>query len=495
MSSTPNQKPLVTFYDLSSTDVDSQWVIDDYASLQSGKHIQGEVYEQLADLDYLYVDGLEISDSDTLAKHGPTSFADVFEGLAQLATMGVVEITDIVEAIHREIILRPIGRFNERNLTKWQRGLTGRIYGTVRYITALVGNNLTTGLWLYNNMSKKKNIQQLPRSLRRLVNILNGVMGDHLVNHKNPLAIPMVLYDKYNHLQRTQVSGRVIILCHGLCMSHLSWNIPNHDSLGDALFSTQPTSTILYLNYNTGRRISSNGREFSRTLQTLVDNNPDISQIDLIGHSMGGLVSRSALFYGKEQGYNWVQRVGNLVTLGSPHHGASLERIGFFVQDMIAKLPFAGSLSKLGDLRSAGIIDLRYGSVRDADWQSLEGRNVLPPEFRHPTRLPLHVRSYFVAGTLAEAHYDSKATSLLGDGLVTIDSALGEHAGEHTLAVPEGHKAIFYGVNHYNLLYNDRVHEQVTAWLLDNGQSDTNQMYSAFRTRIYSYPNNLDIVI
>ena len=205
---------------------------------------------------------------------------------------------------------------------------------------------------------------------------------------------------------------------------------------------------------------------------------------------MGGLVARSALFYGKQYGFDWVQRVGNLITLGSPHHGASLERIGFFVQNMIAKLPFAGSLAKLGDLRSAGIIDLRYGSIRDADWKSLQGRSVLPPEFRHPTRLPLHVRTYLVAATLVEAHYDSKAASLLGDSLVTIESALGEHTEEHTLSVPEGHKAIFYGVSHYNLLYNERVHNQVVAWLLDNGEND-----NVSSSRIYSYPNDLEVVI
>ena len=278
-------------------------------------------------------------------------------------------------------------------------------------------------------------------------------------------------------------------------MSHLSWNIPDNQNLGEAISASQPSSTVLYLNYNTGRRISSNGRSFSKLLQNLVDDNPDIAQIDLVGHSMGGLVARSALFYGKEQGYHWVQRVGNLVTLGSPHNGASLERIGVFVQEMIAKLPFAGSLAKLGDLRSAGIIDLRYGSVRDADWNTLDNRSVLPQEFRHPARLPLHVRSYFVAGTLVEAHYDSKAASLLGDGLVTVDSALGEHADEHTLFVPEGHKAVFYGVNHYELLYNTRVHEQVVAWLLDNGRSDNNQMFHVLRKRIYSYPNDLEVVV
>ena len=153
-------------------------------------------------------------------------------------------------------------------------------------------------------------------------------------------------------------------------MSHLSWQISDEGDLAETLSSSLPNTTVLYLNYNTGRRISTNGRSFAKVLQDLVENNPDITQLDLIGHSMGGLLSRSALFYGKEQGFSWVKRVGNLITLGSPHHGASLEQIGHFVQDKIAKLPFAGSLAKLGDLRSAGIIDLRYGSIRDADWKS-----------------------------------------------------------------------------------------------------------------------------
>lgn len=313
-------------------------------------------------------------------------------------------------------------------------------------------------------------------------------MGDHLITHHNPLAVSMVLYDEHNCVQSGALSGRVIILCHGLCMSHLSWQISGESNLGEALVSHLPKATVLYLNYNTGRRISSNGRRFAKVLQDLIEANPDVTQIDLIGHSMGGLLSRSALFYGQEQGFSWVKRVGNLVTLGSPHHGASLEQIGHFVQDKIAKLPFAGSLAKLGDLRSAGIIDLRYGSIRDADWKSAEGRSVLPAEFRHPTRLPLHVNTYLVAAALIETHYESKTTSLLGDGLVSVESALGEYTKEHTLAVPEGHKAIFYGVNHMNLIYSDRVHAQIMAWLLDNRLGDAHDAKYGLNPRIYSYP-------
>ena len=455
------------------------------------QRFHGEVYEELALLEYIYVDGIDeflAEDKEAMTTREPISLADFFEGLTQLAAMGVVEVTDIVEAIHREIILRPIGRFNEGSVDNWQRGITGRIYSTVRQVMLLVGNNLVSGLRLYNNVRNREVPRPLPATIKQLVNVLNGVMGDHLVNHDNPIAVPMVLYDRCGYPQREPIVGRVVILCHGLCMSHLGWEPCESDSLGERIARSQPESTILYLDYNTGRRISSNGRNFANVLQALTDNNPDISQIDLVGHSMGGLVARSALFYGQQSGQEWVKRVRNLITLGSPHHGAVLERIGYMVQDVIAKLPFAGSLAKLGDLRSAGIIDLRYGSIRDADWRSLEGRGVLPPDFRHPARLPGHVQTYCIAATLARNSYDSNTTRLLGDGLVTIESALGEDKGEHALQVPEGRKAVFYGVSHLNLMHNDRVHKQVVAWLLDNGHSD----YS-LKTRLQSYPDKFGL--
>ena len=493
----PHSKPIDTVHDLFAAVSSAPDATDDTVD---STRFQGEVHEQLADLDYIYVDddalaATAMDNFETDNDGTPISLIDLFEGLAQLATMGVVEVTDIVEAIHREILLRPLGRFNDKNVTKWQRGITGRIYGTVRHTMQVVGNNLASGLNLYNNMVPSKTVQPLPKSVRRLINILNGVMGDHLVTYDNPLAVSMLLYNHRCRVQHKALSGRVIVLCHGLCMSHLSWHVSKKNHLGKAIMRSQPDATVLYLNYNTGRRISINGRNFSKVLQDLVDSNPDISQIDIVGHSMGGLVARSALFYAKQQGFDWFKRVGNLVTLGSPHNGANLERIGYFVQDRIAKLPFAGSLAKLGDLRSAGIIDLRYGSIRDADWQALEGRSVLPAEFRHPTRLPLHVRSYLVAATLVEGHFDSKVSSLLGDGLVTIDSALGEYEGAQALIVPECHKAIFYGVSHYDLLYNDRVHQQVVDWLLDNGERELNQKGYALDARIYSYPDDVKVVV
>ncbi|MCD9150823.1 alpha/beta hydrolase [Psychrobacter sanguinis] len=222
------------------------------------------------------------------------------------------------------------------------------------------------------------------------------------------------------------------------------------------------------LNYNTGRRISINGREFAKLLQILVTKHPNITKINLVGHSMGGLVSRSALYYGGETSDSWVSKVDKLITLGTPHHGAVLERIGDIVQQSISKLPFAGSLGKLGDIRSTGIIDLRHGSVRDEDWQSLATRSVLPDSERQVTPLPPHITAYFLAGTLSETEDSSKMSYLLGDGLVNINSALGEHTEMHTLQVPKERKKVFYGVGHFGLLSDKQVLDQAIDWLSDS---------------------------
>ena len=180
-----------------------------------------------------------------------------------------------------------------------------------------------------------------------LVSVLNGIIGDYLLKYQNPLALPMVIYDHYGSLQKGELSGRITLFVHGLCMNHLDWSNRKYEGIGAKLLAQRDRNTMLYLNYNTGRRISANGRSLANTLQDLVVRNPRITSIDLIGHSMGGLVSRSALFYGKQNMYSWVNMVENLVCLGSPHHGAVLERFGFSLQDKLGHFPLIRLLGHL----------------------------------------------------------------------------------------------------------------------------------------------------
>ncbi|WP_019671720.1 esterase/lipase family protein [Psychrobacter lutiphocae] len=438
----------------------------------------------------------DTSQSKLIKPLSPLSLSDFVAGISQLTVIGVMETTDIVEAIHRDIVLRPLGLLNHRYGKLWQHGISHRVYGAVKGITSLVGQSLTLGINQYSRLARRLPAQSLSPQLMSVVNVMNGVMGDHLVTHSNPLALPMTLYqqqlDPHDPLQNLQlmpllslsneftdsaladsrvtnkISGSVVIMLHGLCMGHLNWQPENQHSLGHRILQQMPDATLLYLNYNTGQRISTNGQQFAKWLHRLTNQNPDITRINLIGHSMGGLVSRSALYYGAQAHYEWVDKVNKLITLGTPHHGAVLERIGDFVQQSIAKLPFAGALAKLGDIRSVGIIDLRHGSVRDEDWQALQSRSVLPDEARHFTPLPEHISCYFLAGSLSEEGDESDMGHLLGDGLVNIPSALGEHTDEHTLDVPDAHKAVFYEVSHLALLTDERVLNQTLEWLQES---------------------------
>lgn len=403
-------------------------------------------------------------------KREPPHQGDLIEGLAQLATSGLTGIADIVMEMHREIVLRPLGLHTERGRKFWNKGLTGRIYGLTKNIMGHSGEGVALSLRTFNRLTPSQQRRPLTAMQHFLIGVINGVTGDHLIHMRNPMALPMMFYDRYGQPQRGEVRGRVIILAHGLCMSHLSWDPGESVGLGEQIAYHSPQSTVLYLNYNTGRRISQNGRTYANLLQELLDKNPHITDIDLIGHSMGGLISRSALFYGKQMGYDWPSIADRLVCLGSPHHGAVLERLGFLVQERLGQVPFAGVLAKLFDIRSAGVIDLRHGSVRDDDWEHLEGRLGQKDDVRKPAPLPSSVKTFLVAGTLEKGPTSTSRTmQALGDYLVSVSSALGEHGNAlHRLKVPESRKAVFYGVNHMALQYHPAVRNQVIAWLIPN---------------------------
>ena len=328
----------------------------------------------------------------------------------------------------------------------------------------------------------------LTPTLHFVVGALNGIFGDFFLKQHNPMALPMVLYDHYGSLQQGELTGRIVILTHGLCMNHLSWSNSRYGGIGERLLAQRDNNTMLYLNYNTGRRISANGRSFANVLEDLVQRNPRITSIDLIGHSMGGLVSRSALFYGKQNLYQWVHMVENLVCIGSPHHGAALERFGFILQDKLGAFPFISLIGQLINIRSNGILDLRHGSVRDDDWEHNNARIGFADDNRKPAPLPSHINTFLIAGTLEFEKLRNKALSVIGDYLVSVESALGEHQNPHfQLKLPETHKAVFYGLNHFEIQYHSSVAEQITRWLYPDVDEVVEE---GIQTHLINVPNN-----
>jgi pimeloyl-ACP methyl ester carboxylesterase len=156
-------------------------------------------------------------------------------------------------------------------------------------------------------------------------------------------------------------TGRIVVLIRGLCVSDLQWRRNEHDH-GESL-EQRLGFTPVYLFYNSGLHISENGRAASELLEAMVETWPvPIETRAIIGHSMGGLVARSAC-------QQWRRLLEKLVCLGTPHHGAPLERIGAWINLVIANFPFATAFSRLGRIRSAGVTDLRHGSILDEDWR------------------------------------------------------------------------------------------------------------------------------
>ncbi|AWL30285.1 hypothetical protein DJ533_17825 [Acinetobacter defluvii] len=397
----------------------------------------------------------------------PPSQADVLEGIAQLVSTPLNSVVqDLIQSLQREVLLSVFGLSKQKAKRFQARPYVEKIY-------QFGFNSLQNYGHYFLAPSLRKVIEHFPKlhnkpltpTLTFLVSALNGVLGDYLLATHNPLALSTVLYDHYGAVQQGDLAGRMVIFSHGLCMNHLDWSNRGNGGIGEKLLAQRDNNTMLYVHYNTGRRISANGRSLATMLEDLVKNNPRITSIDLIGHSMGGLVSRSALFYGKQNMHQWIHMVENLVCLGSPHHGAVLERFGFALQDKIGHFPLVKLFSHVVNIRSNGILDLRFGSVRDDDWEHNHARIGLMDDNRKPAPLPSYINTFLIAGTLEFENRKNRTLKVIGDYLVSVKSALGEHPNpKFQLKLPESHKAVFYGLNHFELQYHPHVAEQIAKW-------------------------------
>jgi hypothetical protein len=348
------------------------------------------------------------------------------------------------------------------------RGITGLVYGGIRGVARGVGWGLDA---LLPAIARSRDPR--PPSARRdaALAALNGVVGDHLAATGSPLAIPMRLSHggRPFALERgaiqadiPQAGGRLLLLVHGLCVGHRQWNRLGHDH--GAALGRDLGYTVLYLDYNTGLHVSENGRALAERLEALVREWPvPVEELAVLAHSMGGLVARSACHHGAAAGHLWPRRLRALVFLGTPHHGAPLERVGNWVDAMSGASRYTAPLGRLGRIRSAGITDLRHGSVLDADWEGRD-RFEWTRDRRTPVPLPGGVRCFAIAAKAASPRAPGRW--LPGDGLVPVDSALGRHRRPGwTLAFPESRVWVGQGMNHFELLSRPEVSGRLRGWL------------------------------
>ncbi len=395
----------------------------------------------------------------------PINLTDV-RGLSKLSIDAVLGVTGLTEAMHANIarVSTLVGKGSD----KPTRGITGLVYRSIRGVTKLVGGSIDRVLSSLTPAFAELNTSE---EREALLAVVNGVFGDHLVASDNPLAITMSfrrdgqsLTLNRTALQRTipTAGSKLLVVVHGLCMNDLQWQRKGHNHAEQLAADGW---TPVYLHYNTGRHISENGRDFAALLDALVSEWPvPVSELMLLGHSMGGLVSRSACHVAEQEKLTWLAMLRTAIFLGSPHHGSPLEKGGNWIDAALGISPYTVAFSKLVKIRSAGITDLRQGNLHDADWQGRDrfDRHTPPPR---ALPLPAGVAVYLVAGTLAK-NKDECTGTLIGDGLVLLSSALGKHKNPaRSLAVPPMRRWIGYGMNHWDLLDRPEVLTQLRHWL------------------------------
>lgn len=390
------------------------------------------------------------------------------QGITRLITETTVGITDLVETMHKRIVHPPL--LPSTPIQHLITNIASITYRNIKWSTRFIGNSVDKTLGYFGPMLGSLKTTDEREAIRAT---LNGVVGDYLEKQENPLQITM----QFRHQSKTiqldpesikatypTINGKILLMVHGSSMNDLQWTRKDHNH-GTAL-AKELDKTPIYLHYNSGRHISTNGQDFSELLEELVLNWPvPVEEVVLIGHSMGGLVTRSALHYGQEQQKSWTKHVKKIVFLGTPHHGSPLERVGNYLDVILESIPYSKPFARLGKIRSAGVTDLRYGNLTDEDWNG-DDRFKMQADQRRPVPLPKTIACFCIAAVIGKAT-DSLVTQALGDRLVTVKSALGQHTNpDKNLDFKKENTWIAHEHNHLDLLNSSEVYSKIKTWLV-----------------------------
>jgi pimeloyl-ACP methyl ester carboxylesterase len=298
---------------------------------------------------------------------------------------------------------------------------------------------------------------------------ITGLTGDALEEQGSPLAQPMAVRVAGKPLDLDpgavaaafpDATERIVVFLHGLMETEFSWG--TGETYGTRL-GQELGYTPITVRYNSGLHISQNGRCLSELMDELVGAWPvEVERIALVGHSMGGLVARSACYRGAEEEAGWVKHVRHSVSLGTPHMGAPLEQAVHYLSAGLARLPETRPFANFLRRRSGGIRDLRQGSLVDEDWRDAE-----PDALKAAAcaEIPLleGATHCFVSATITRSDRHPLGR-LIGDTLVLKPSATGRSRSRR-IPFEEEYGMHVGGANHFALLNHPAVYEKLRAWL------------------------------
>ena len=291
---------------------------------------------------------------------------------------------------------------------------------------------------------------------RKALAAVNGFLGDRLADARPEFAIALAVragghdvpLDRRTWPRRfPHATGDLVVFLHGLAESDESWDRRRAENGGSyrSRLAAETSWTPVRLRANTGLPIAENGAGLAALLDRLVAAWPTpVRRIALVGHSIGGLIIRSACARPTAATSSWAGLVTDLVTLGCPHLGAPLERTVFLGARVLSVLPESAPFGRILEHRSRGILDLRRGLAADVQ------------------RLP-RARYHLVAATVTGSRRHPVG-EVFGDMLVRYPSAVGKarrssemFPGADVLHVP--------GTDHFGLLNHPDVYAAMRTWL------------------------------
>lgn len=396
------------------------------------------------------------------------------KSLADLAGEGTRVLTTLVRDVHHGIASRvftsigpaakPVQVIHDTTASTVYRLVDGAVRGSLHGAGALAAHTVSN--------DDHETVQARPR-VAGAIAAVNGIYGDEMTNRENGFALSMQVRRRGHPVELTadsiaeafpRATGRIAVFVHGWCMTERSWwRAPR---TGEELrpygkrLRKDLGYTPVYLRYNSGQHISHNGQALADVLNRLHELWPAaVEDVVLVGHSMGGLVSRSACHYGRDQEHAWADEVRHVVCLGSPHLGADLEKGVNIAAWALAKLPETRGLAAFLNTRSAGVKDLRFGALLDEDWRDCDPDEFLRDRCQEVPFLS-HAVYHFVSTTAAP-----RAVGLLmGDHLVRPKSAAGL-GRSRKVPFETAHGLTLTGLNHFDLLNHPSIYDKLLAWL------------------------------
>jgi pimeloyl-ACP methyl ester carboxylesterase len=397
--------------------------------------------------------------------------------LRSLARLGFDELrraTGGIGDVHRAVAGRAFGASGPGALPArvLHEAISNGVYAGLGGAARLAGVAADTGLGR-RAVRDGRRLSASPQGAL-VVGALNGLIGDTLEREgsdlQEPMSVraggrPVPLDPRALAAAHPDACGRLVVFLHGLMETEFAWRTgagPEGETYASRL-RRDLGCTPVEVRYNSGRHISENGLSLADLLAELVAAWPaQVESIALVGHSMGGLVARSACHQAAEHGDAWVRRVRHVISLGTPHMGAPLAQGVHWMSAALGAVPETRPFASYLRRRSAGIRDLRQGSLVDADWRDCD-----PDALRAAAcqEVPLleGATHCFVAATITRSGRDPVGR-LLGDCLVLQPSASGR---SRTRRIPfeEEHGAHIGGTHHLALLNHPKVYERLIAWL------------------------------